>query len=386
MVAALIMWCAALAAAVWKGSQLARMPRDRGLLIVTICTVLVVAALTAQLMVSIPVLAGSFPRQAPVLIEFVLLTLFFALLLGLLRSVRASPTSGARGYVELGVALAVSAALTVIFFGTALTGGANYGDYTETAGPAGVLAFHLIGNLYMAYATAYGACLAWSAAAVSVTPPTRLGLRVAAVGLVICCLGTHLPRVLSTGGRLLLRTSLVPGTSVWTSPLLAIGVGVFFLGVGYPGARTGIAKARMWVEARRHYAQLGPLWTVLYRQFPTIALFPPSGPARERLRLRHMRLRYYRRVIECRDGLVCLSPYMATPVRASDSPARQASLIREALEHEALDRCAPDGHLAAPSVIAPPEGTGMDSDVRAILALSRALDRAERAKAGQSTA
>ncbi|WP_031465845.1 MAB_1171c family putative transporter [Sciscionella sediminilitoris] len=380
MVAALVMWCAALAAAVWKGSQLARMPRDRGLLIVTVCTFLVVAALTAQLMVSIPALAGGFPRQTPVLIEFVLLTFFFALLLGLLRSVRASSASGARGYVELGVALAVSVALAGVFFGTAPAGGADYGDYTETTGPAGVLAFHLIGNLYMAYATARGAYLSWSAAAVSVAPPTRLGLRVAAAGLLVCCLGTHLPRVLSAGGRLVFGTSLLPGTAVWTSPLLAIGVGVFFLGVGYPGARTGIAKARMWVEARRHYAQLGPLWAALYRQFPTIALFPPAGPVRERLRLRHMRLRYYRRVIECRDGLVCLSPYMTAPVQASDSPARQASLVREA-----LGRRSPDGDLAAPSVIAPPEGTGMDSDVRAILALSRALDRAERAKAGQST-
>jgi hypothetical protein len=346
------------------------MPRDRGLQIVTICTVLVLFALTAQLAVTIPGLAEQFPRQTPVLIEFILLTSFFALLLGLLHSTVAPAEAGVRGYFEIGLALLVSGILTATFvLSETNVDETGYGDYTEAAGPPGVLFFHLVGNLYMAYATARGAYLAWNAAG-HVQPHTGRGLRVAAVGLVICCLGNHLPRVVSTAGRLLLDTPLIPGTATWTSPLLALGVAIFFLGVGYPGARTGIAKARLWFEARSRYRQLRPLWAALHQQFPTIALLPSSGPARDRLHVRQMRLRYYRRVIECRDGLVCLSPYMAEPVDDADSPARQAALVRDA-----LTRCSQDIDLVMPSVIAAPANTGMEADTKAILALSREYGR-----------
>lgn len=370
MIVALIMWAAAAAAAVWKCTQLARMPRDRGLQIVTACTVLVLIALTAQLVVTIPGLAERFPSQTPVLIEFVLLNSFFALLLGLLHTRIAPSRAGVRGYLEIGLALLASGILTVTFVITETNAGdTGYGDYTEVGVPSGVLFFHLVGNLYMSYATARGAYLAWNSAG-HVQSHTARGLRVAAVGLAICCLGTHVPRVLATSGLLLLGTPLVPGTATWTSPPLGIGVAVFFLGVGYPGARTGIAKARLWFEARSRYRQLRPLWAALHQQFPTIALLPPAGPFRDRLHVRQMRMRYYRRVIECRDGLVCLSPYMASPVDEADSPARQAALVRDALA-----RCSQNIDLVMPSVIAAPANTGMEADTRAILALSREYGR-----------
>lgn len=368
MAVALIMWLAAAVAATWKGTQLLRVPGDRGLQIVTICTFLVLAALTAQLAVTLPSLGEHFPRQTPVLVEFVLLTLFFAALLGLLHSTGPAPAAR-RGYVEIVLALAVSAGLTAIFVTTQpALGSANYGDYTDAAAPAGVLAFHCLGNAYMTYATARGAYLA-STRSRQVQRHTRYGLRAAAVGLAICCLGTHLPRVLATGSRLFLDTNLVPGTGIWTSPLLGVGVVLFFLGVGYPGARTGLAKARMWFEARRHHSQLRPLWEALRQEFPNIALLPPESAMWERCRVRYMRLRYYRRIIECRDGLVCLSPYMPT-LRATDSIDRQVTLLRAGLaargEHTEVD---------TPAVVAAPVRPGMDADARALLALSQQYAR-----------
>ncbi len=143
----------------------------------------------------------------------------------------------------------------------------------------------------------------------------------------------------------------------------------FFLGIGYPGARTGIIKARLWCEVRRHYRQLRPLWTQLYQRFPHIALFPPVPASRERFRVRGMRLRYYRRVIECRDGLVCLRPYLAEPVHSTESRARQAELVRDALTRET-----PVDGASAASVIAAPEARGMDADTHELLALARELN------------
>lgn len=368
---ALIMWSAAAAATAWKGSQLARMPRDRGLQIVTTCAFLVLLALTAQLAVTIPSLGERFPRQTPILVEFILLTFFFATLLVLLRSTTPGATRG-RDYFEVALSIAVSAGLTATFLITQpSSGSAHYGDYTAAAGPAGVLAFHCLGNAYMAYATARGGYLAWNSPG-QLQRQTRRGLRVAAVGLTLCCLGTHLPRVLSTASRLILHTDLVPGTAAWTPPFLAVGVATFFLGVGYPGARTGLAKTRLWFQARSRHKQLRPLWGALQQEFPTIALHLPESPARERRHVRQTRFRYYRRVIECRDGLVCLSPYMRTALHETDSPRQQAILVRDALPSVAR---AGSADPAAPALIAAPDTSGMEADVLALLALSHEFTR-----------
>ncbi|GAA3437885.1 hypothetical protein GCM10018954_074990 [Kutzneria kofuensis] len=362
-----IMWCAAAVAAVWKGSQLARVPRDRGLQIVTTCTVLVLVALTAQLVVALP--GTHFPQQTPVLVEFILLNFFFVLLLGLLR------TSGARFGISRGpfladLALAVAAG-TILVVAFAVTdpssAGTKYGDYTEASGPPGVLVFHLVGNLFMAYATACGAYLSWTAARHALAH-TRRGLRVAAVGLAIACLGNHVPRVIAMAGRLTIGDPVLPATSAWTSTMLATGVALFFLGVGYPGARTAIVKIRLWAQAKRRYHELRPLWELLYREFPTIALLPHRSPRRDWFTVRRMRMRYYRRVIECRDGLVCLSSYMSVSVLPSHTPAEQAELVRAAIRRRA-DATDP----TTTTVIAPPREPGMEGDTQAIIALSRAL-------------
>jgi hypothetical protein len=347
-----IMWCAAAIAAAWKGSQLARVPRDRGLRIVTTCTVLVLAALTAQLVVTLP--GTHFPQQTPVLVEFILLNFFFVLLLGLLRTTGAQfGISRSPFLADLGLAIAASTILVIAFVVTDPSSAGNkYGDYTEASGPPGVLVFHLVGNLFMAYALAHA----------------RKGLRVAAVGLAIAFLGNHVPRVIAMTGRLTIGEPVLPATSAWTSTMLATGVALFFLGVGYPGARTAIVKIRLWVQAKRRYHELRPLWEILYREFPTIALLPRRSPGRDWFTVRRMRMRYYRRVIECRDGLVCLSPYMSISVLPTHTLAEQAALVRAAIGRRA------DGtDPTTPTVIAPPQKPGMEGDTQAIIALSRAL-------------
>ncbi|NYH77131.1 hypothetical protein FHR84_000445 [Actinopolyspora biskrensis] len=357
----LLMWTAAVIAAVWKTSQLIRLPNDRGLRVVTLCTVLVAVALSAQLAVSIPGLAGIFPSHSPKLLQNVLLTFFFALLIVLLRSNLAPTTATRQGYGEIALAVLTSTGLILAFATTAQQWRGT--SYPEAGQYPGVLAFYLIGNLYLSYATARGAWLC-RASARQTYSGARQSLTVAALGLTACLLGTHLPRVLSTTGRLLLGTDPVPATAHWTPPLLALGISVFFLGIGYPGIRTGITTTRLWITMRRQHRQLRPLWAALHQHFPTIALFTPPPPHREAWQLRHMRLRYYRRIIECRDGLVCLSPYLPEPIHPDHTPAHQAQLI-----HTALTNTTPT-HTTPPSIIAAPATTDTHADTHQLLALA----------------
>lgn len=363
----LLMWTASTIAAIWKISQLVRAPHDKGLRVVTACTVLVFVALTAQLTVATADVSEQVLSQFPKLIQNVILIFFFALLIVLLQSIVSPSMMGSRGSIEVALALLAAGGLVVTFAVTqpALRGA----SYVDANNNPGVLAFYLVGNLYMSYATARIAYLAWTTAG-HTQSRARLSLRVAAAGLVVACLGTHVPRVVSTSGRLGFDQQLLPGTETWTTPLLATGITVFFLGIGYPGARTGLTKARLWGEVHRHYRQLRPLWVTVCEKFPEIALFPPVHPLREMFRVRHMRLHYYRRVIECRDGLVCLSPYIAEPINATTCPVRQAELMRDAIA-----RSSQGVQVSATSVIAAPVAAGMDADTQELLALSATLDR-----------
>jgi len=360
----LLMWAASLIAAVWKISQLVRAPHDRGLRVVTICTVLVFIALAAQLAADVPAVGTVFPAHFPKLAQNVLLTVFFALLLVVLHASVTPQRAVAQGYGEIGLAMLTSGALTATFAATAPD---HRGSY-EAADTPGMLGFYLVGNLYMSYACTRGAYLAWTRSA-HARSRTRLGLRVAGVGLVLNALGTHLPRVLSTSGRLTASTDPIPGTALWTTPVLAIGICLFFIGIGYPGVRTGIIKARLWSEARGTYLRLRPLWSALVDRYPNIALFPRVSPARERLQLHSMRLRCYRRLVEVRDGLVCLSPHITEPADPTTSPTEHARLIRDALARSTGD----DVPAATSAVIAPPAEDGIDAGARQLTAIADAF-------------
>jgi hypothetical protein len=363
-----LMWVASGVAAGWKLSQLFRVPRDRDLRVVTACTVLVFLALSAQLVVTLPGLQSDLPAQAPKLVQNVFLTFFFALLLVLLRSSVSAAGVAARGYLELLLAALATAGLTLSF---TLTQPASRGvSYEAANGDPSVLAFYLVGNFYMAYATARGTYLAWTAAAHTVSR-ARLSLRVAAAGLAVCCIGTHLPRVLYTAGQLTFGIDLIPNTELWTTPLLAVGIVTFFLGIGYPGVRTGLVKAILWVEMRREYRQLRPLWEAVCDAFPNIALFRRVHPLREFLQVRHMRLRYYRRIVECRDGLVCLSPYLEGPLDRTRTPEEQADLVRAVLKDGPGSSGAK--RTSAAAILAAPAMAGMKADTRQLVMLSRAL-------------
>lgn len=169
-------------------------------------------------------------------------------------------------------------------------------------------------------------------------------------------------------GSLLFTTTVVLRVTTGDAPaivvrggatLILLGAIVFLAGVCYPGAVMRLAALRIWLAHRRAYHRLHPLWTELHTAFPEDALNRTApGRWRDVLSLRGMHRRYYRRVIECRDGLVRLSPYLA-----------ETGGLRAALDAHAAG--APAGNTAMP--IALPPTPDLDADVRELVALSESL-------------
>jgi hypothetical protein len=126
-----------------------------------------------------------------------------------------------------------------------------------------------------------------------------------------------------------------------------------------------LTALRIWWQHRRTYHRLSPLWTVLHDEFPEDALHrvPSQHPLRDVLSLRGVHRRYYRRVIECRDGLVRISPYLGP----DDSSL--AERVRTGLRAHASGSPAP----ARATPVAIPNSDGLDADVRELVALSEAL-------------
>lgn len=163
-------------------------------------------------------------------------------------------------------------------------------------------------------------------------------------------------------------------------PLLSIGIGaafagipIFLIGIGYRSGRMRVASTRVWLHHRQAYRQLHTLWVLLHKHFPEDELTrAPASGWRYALNPGGTHRRYYRRVIECRDGLVRISPYIAKVRQDNNGHAASLSLAQQlGAAFELHDRGVEVPPAAIP--IAPPAGRGLDSDTRELLALSRAL-------------
>ncbi|WP_405166244.1 hypothetical protein OG203_14855 [Nocardia sp. NBC_01499] len=170
------------------------------------------------------------------------------------------------------------------------------------------------------------------------------------------------------------NTDLPDAVRVAGVMLLLPGFGLFLLGITVPAAVTRVAAGRVWLRHLRAYHTLTPLWTLLHAEFPEDALIRvPTSPRLDRLRVTGVHRRFYRRVIECRDGLVRISPYMAH-IQAADlqnaaAPTQLAQQLRQAL-HARASGVEVRGR---PMPIASPVAAGLDADVDELLALASAL-------------
>jgi hypothetical protein len=246
---------------------------------------------------------------------------------------------------------------------------------TPGEGPVGVTSiaiFYVAANSYLLYA--FAAACGWTRRyARGAEPRLRRGLRIASIGL----------GAISLAGATFVASNIsrwagtpAPPPVVLTSIfLLLLGIVLFVVGMAYPTVKTRAAAFRVWRRHRRAYRRLRPLWTVLNEQFPQDALSRvPAGRLRDALTLRSVHRRYYRRVIECRDGLVRISPYLAgvgtDPAELAD-PERLAGQLSDALRAHAAGETVSSQAIA----IALPAEDSLEADVDRLIELSQAVER-----------
>lgn len=229
-----------------------------------------------------------------------------------------------------------------------------------------VLVFYVLGNVYFAYAT--GAAALWAVRyARESTLRTRFGLRMASVGLAAFA-------VLSTARAVLIVLPHSPAESTLVNDLIGPSLWLFVIGVCLAGAVARFVAACVWWQHRRVYNDLQPLWQALHEVFPSDALdqHRPLAPWTDRFSLGRMHRRYWRRLIECRDGLVQLSPHLVDIGLDPQQPGRITSeQLREALRRQQAGVVPSSRH--ATLVAAPPEGDGAEADAEELRRLSRSL-------------
>lgn len=243
----------------------------------------------------------------------------------------------------------------------------------------GFAVFYLVAGGYLVYALAMA--LRWTVPyARASTRPLATGLWLVAVAMAGMVLGGSVRAVV-----VILRWAgaTVPGGVTSTASLLVgCAIPLFVIGVAYPGVVTRLGALRVWWQHRRTYHRLRPLWLLLHEAFPQDALNRvPTGRFSDRLLLRGVHRRYYRRIIECRDGLVRISPQLARLAAeesgggdaaaggVTDSQRALAARLRAALAAQASGDTATS--QAVP--IAIPESDSLEADAEQLVALADAL-------------
>lgn len=348
----------------WKAAHLARAPRNVPLRCVVACLAFATIAFLAQLPNASLV---SPANRWLVLAQFTLVlatstALDFFFLFSALAAVRARRLAARRALVIATVAAAMTVAVALV------PAGASIRDQSVPA----------VAVLYLVFMAANGTLLAdalrWARRGIAgAGPALARGLRITSAGLALL-IAALVPLTVMVA----LRWARLPAPPVMLTAgvLLAVpGIVLFLIGVAYPGTVSRLAAVRVYARHWRLQRQLAPLWHELHRAYPQDSLARVPAPAwREALSLREVHRRFYRRVVECRDGLVRISPRL-TP----GSPQQEAERLLDALRTIPVARNAP-GQAAGHAVpIAVPAGPGLDADAAALAALSRQITAARRA-------
>ncbi|WP_406689331.1 MAB_1171c family putative transporter [Saccharopolyspora sp. ID03-671] len=235
----------------------------------------------------------------------------------------------------------------------------------------GVAIFFLVGSCYFAYAASRTAYWAIQYAKES-APRARLGFRVAAVGFSCLATAAAIRAVFVvirwSGGNIPARIETV------VNLLVPLGILLFVLGVCSVGLSVRWTSARLWLRRRRQFHALRPLWQHLHTAFPSDELESSKRNHRDEIMPMRLHRRFWRRVVEIRDGMVQLSPQLADAGYDADRPAHeQVETFLTAVQRQvAGDR--PSTKKAM--LVAAPTGDStneVDGEVNELLALSRAL-------------
>lgn len=129
-----------------------------------------------------------------------------------------------------------------------------------------------------------------------------------------------------------------------------------------------------WLGQYRVHRRLYPLWRDLYRATPSIALDPPRSAWSDALDMGNLSLRLYRRVVEIRDGMVALEPYVdeTLPAAIHDRGFGRRTRYGSALTHAVRLRAAMAAKRAGHTAMRPthmpliPPGNTFEEEVRVL--------------------
>lgn len=355
-------------AVVWKLYQLSRAPGDRALRAVSLC----LACRAAELCLLLPSVSAAVgtvlgPGTGQLIAKIFAMDTAYWLVRFYLHLLPASRQSTRRVRRETLLLAAAVACVTTAFLATSPAARNSLFTFGDISAPA-VAAFHAVPPLYLMYTLAMALRWTWSYVKIS-DGAVATGLRLTA-GSLACMLASNAVFELSALARW--RGLPFPAPlyhACWQ--LLTPAILLFATGLSYASIMARLASGRIWIRHRRNYRQLAPLWRGLHEAFPENTLRgSPAAPWRETLHAWGIHRRYYRRVIECRDGLVRLSPYLAAcGVGTGASPETVADHLPRALSAQASGDAAADRAVD----IMPSVGDSLDADTRQLIAVSLAF-------------
>ncbi|MGW1605485.1 MAB_1171c family putative transporter [Streptomyces eurythermus] len=359
----------------WKGIDLVRAPHDRLLRLLVACLFMLMSGeILSFPEVSSAIDAATAVGIGKVAFNGIYMTGLFALILFFVFCVRDSDAEYRRRLrINTGLLAGALIALVIAMVATPATMRGHSLSTPDMAEPA-VAFFYLSGGAYFVYA--YLVCGLWSMRfARRASLHLGLGLWTMALGLFGLTL-TSVNRIILVALRI-----DEPGvheafnSANWAMSDWAMGIVLF--GVCYSAGAQLLTRWQSIVHHRRMYHELAPLWTTLANAYPELVLNRvPAGSMWHRVRQRRTyEQRFYRRLIECRDGLVRLSPYLTQVAPGADlayGPGDQlARHIVIALVHKPPAE-SPDIAFAA-ARIASPTSNSLDADARELIAISHAL-------------
>lgn len=365
-VVAMVLFATALA---WRIYQTYRAPRLLPNWAITITIFCVAGSFLAQQKVISGWLDGLAGRGAGRLVNNIMLTFGLCALLIVFLGSALGPRKPRRVLVEL---IPLGAAIALMFIAMAITPPEVRGLALSPAlvHVPGVALFYLGAGLYLIYGLF--ACTWWIFRYIRTADRhLRTGLKLGAAGLISMAVGSVFRAL-----YIVIAWAFGPSLRILLTiavPLVILGTVLFLAGITYPGARARFAALRRRRQHRLHHQRLTPLWTVLAEAYPNIVLRSAPQGRWDRWRPRTVHRHYYRRVIEIRDGLVQLSPYLETDLTALavDDPRGAAEALKTALSRQAAGE-ENDGRA---KLVLPGGAADIESDVRPLLALSAAVSR-----------
>lgn len=365
-----------------KSIQLSRAPDDYPLRAVTAC----IACVAGMFTLALPPVSGLLDRVAAGLhsltINLGTMTAAYFLLVFFTYTMRGR---AARRRVRAeALLLLVAMAVVTTTWSTAPLAIQTSPASTAVADHPHATVFVLAVLGYMGYA--HSQTLWWCAGFIRATRDARLRR-----GLVLICvaLGTFLAAELTKSALAVAQLvdvlppqAVHPINSTYVA-MVGLGTLTFVVGVSYSAFTGMLAAAAVWRAHRRQYRELRPLWLALHEAFPDLALSRRGArPWYELFGLHGTHRRFYRRVIEIRDGLVRLAPYydhattadIEAELRRAGVPDTDiADITRMTLIMAALRAKGTDMPMPAAEPMGIDGGHDLDSDARSLVRIARQM-------------